>query len=252
VVAGPAGPASAPVLRSDPPLVLRPAGDAVHLAQAAAGPLGGDDLELDVEVPAGRFLRLRAVAATLVLPSTCGRPARVTLRAEVADGGALEVLLEPVVVADGAGVELLTQVQLGAGSRLLWREEVVLGRYGERGGRATTRIDVVRAGHPLLRTGSDLCGGDPVTHGPSVLGSHRAVGSLLAVSQGNAAQPVRPERSSAELALPGDGTLLTVAADGALALRRRLDEHLVGLRERARAQPQPAGRRGTMESIPSQ
>jgi len=252
VVAGPAGRASAPVLRSDPPVVLRPAGDAMHLAQAAAGPLGGDDLELDVEVPAGRFLRLRAVAATLVLPSPCGRPARITLRARVADDAALEVFLEPVVVADGAGVELLTRVELGARSRLLWREEVVLGRYGERGGRATTRIDVVRGGHPLLRTGSDLCGGHPVTHGPSVLASHRAVGSLLAVGHGDASQPVRPERSSAELALPGDGTLLTVAADGALAMRRRLDAHLAVVRERARAQPQPAGRRGTMAWIPSQ
>jgi urease accessory protein len=239
-VAGPGGPASATVLRSDPPVVLRPAQDAVHLAQAAAGPLGGDDLRLDVEVPAGRSLRLRAVAATLALPSRCARPARVVLDARLGEGARLEVLLEPVVVADGASLELVTRLDLAAGARLLWREEVVLGRYGERGGQVTTRVDVTYAGRPLLRTGTALRGGDPVTHGPSVLGPHRAVGSLLAVGLGSAGR--RPEASSAELSLPGPGTLFTAVAHSALTLRRHLDGYvreLPGGPAAARPEPRP-------------
>ena len=244
LVAGAAGPGSAAVLRSEPPLVLRPAPDAVHLSQGAAGPLNGDDLELDVEVPAGRTLRLRAVAATLALPSRCpvpfrrDGPARIVLNAHVEEGARLDVLLEPVIVADGASVHVITRLDLAENAQLLWREEVVLGRYGEAGGQVTTRVDVGYAGRPLLRTGMALRGGDPVTHGPAVLGGqgltrHRAVGTLLAVGFGSTGR--QPEPSSAELSLPGPGTLFTVVASSALAMRRELDGYLQALSQGAGA-----------------
>jgi urease accessory protein len=71
-------------LRSDPPLVLRPTRPAgpeplprwgvdgpgtatVSLVAGAAGPVGGDQLRLDVEVGPGTALVLRSVAASLVL-----------------------------------------------------------------------------------------------------------------------------------------------------------------------------------------
>ncbi|RZU48987.1 UreD urease accessory protein [Krasilnikovia cinnamomea] len=61
------------VLRGEPPLLLRRTGAAggpatVHLVGGAAGPLGGDDLRLDVEVGPGAWLEVRSVAATLALP----------------------------------------------------------------------------------------------------------------------------------------------------------------------------------------
>lgn len=224
VVAGPAGPYTARVLRSDLPIVLRPADDAIHLAQGAAGPLGGDDLELSIEVPDGCWLRLRAVASTLALPSAAGGVGRIVMKATVGVGSSLELLLEPVVVADGACVELLTEIELAPDARLLWREEIVLGRYGERGGEATTRIDVVRDGLPLLRTGSHLVGGDRVTHGPSVLGAGRAVGSLLQIGYGGGVAP--PERDAATMALASGGTLFTAVTGSAISLRRQLDRRL--------------------------
>ncbi|MDX6254826.1 MAG: urease accessory protein [Frankiales bacterium] len=221
VVAGPGGPYTAAVLRSDLPIVLRPADDAIHLAQGAAGPLGGDDLELSIEVPAGLSLRLRAVASTLVLPSAAGGTARIVVRAVVGAGASLELLLEPVVVADGASVELITEIDLAAAASLLWREEVVLGRYGESGGEATTRIDVTRGGLPLLRTGSQLRGGDSVTHGPAVLGTGRAAGSLLSVGYGDRA--CQPGPDMAAMSLAGGGILFTAVAASAIVLRRALD-----------------------------
>ena len=224
VVAGPGGPYTAAVLRSDLPIVLRPADDAIHVAQGAAGPLGGDDIELSVEVPDGCSLRLRAVASTLVLPSAAGGAARITIRAVVGDGGSLELLLEPVVIADRASVELVTQIELAASARLLWREEVVLGRYNEQGGDAVTRIDVLRAGLPLLRTGSRFIGGDVVTHGPAVLGRARAAGSLLRI--GCDVRDGEPQPESALLALAGGGQLFTAVASSAINLRRALDAQL--------------------------
>ena len=50
--AGPGGAVRLPVLRSQAPLILRRTADAVYLASGAAGPLGGDRLELRIEVRA--------------------------------------------------------------------------------------------------------------------------------------------------------------------------------------------------------
>jgi urease accessory protein len=228
--------------------VLRPAGDAVYLAQGAAGPLGGDRLELDVEVPPGRSLRLRAVAATLALPSLSGRPARVELLARVGEGASLEFLLEPVVVADRAWVELVTSLELAAGARLLWREEVVLGRYGERGGRVSTRVDAELDGRPLLRTGTDVSGCHAVTAAASVLGPHKAFGAVLAVGPEHGGRVRMPGRSAAELRPPGSGSLLTAAAGSAIELRHRLDDHLAVLRAREAAAPRAQPRRTASQS----
>lgn len=86
-------------LRSEAPLIWRPtipsavepAGrwnppGAAHvaLAAAAAGPVGGDHLRLDVEVAAGAALVVRGVAATLVLPGPHGRPSHTETRLRVA------------------------------------------------------------------------------------------------------------------------------------------------------------------------
>jgi urease accessory protein len=222
VVAGPGGPCTAAVLRSDLPIVLRPADDAVWLAQGAAGPLNGDDVELSVEVPDGCSLRLRAVASTLVLPSLAGGVARITVRASVGAGASLELLLEPVVVADRARVELVTVLDLAEDATLLWREEVVLGRHGEAGGEATTRVDVTRAGKPLLRNGIHVDGATPAVRGPAVLGGGRAFGNLLGVGR-PPAPTVTPGRDHAFLALTGGGWLLTAVATSAVSLRRTLD-----------------------------
>ena len=89
-------------LRSQPPLVLRPTADAVYLAAGAAGPLGGDELELDVVVGAGARATLRTVAATVALPGPAASRrtgSRWTLRLSVAPDAHLVVLPEPTVVA---------------------------------------------------------------------------------------------------------------------------------------------------------
>ena len=65
------------VLDSRAPLVLRRTGpDEVYLVGGAAGPLGGDDLCLSVEVGTGDRLRLRTAAASVALPGPDGAPSR--------------------------------------------------------------------------------------------------------------------------------------------------------------------------------
>jgi urease accessory protein len=153
-----------------------PGGSArVHLVGAAAGPLGGDEVRVTLEVGPGASLEVRSAAAAMVLPG-CGPGPRALVRTEVhvADGGALHLACEPTVVCSGAELRAFLDLHAGAGARALVRDVVVLGRHGEPSGRWLSRISAVVAGRPLLR--STLDGGLPGTRDGA-----RAVASLLAV-----------------------------------------------------------------------
>ncbi len=185
-------------LRSDVPIVLRLTGvspvrpgaraDAgaradgkplptvtVHLVNGAAGPLAGDDLRLDISVGGGVRLVLRSVAATVVLPGHGPGPSRLTVTAEVADGGELDFGPEPTVVADGADHRISTEVRLAATARLRLREEILLGRFGEPSGSilSTLRVDVAHTADTTAASGVD-----------DVFGGARAPGGARAAAGG--------------------------------------------------------------------
>jgi urease accessory protein len=73
---GDGGATRLPVLSSQVPLVLRRTPDAVYLVGGAAGPLGGDDLTLTIDVRHGATLRVRtataAVTASAAVPALPG------------------------------------------------------------------------------------------------------------------------------------------------------------------------------------
>ncbi|MBC6461304.1 urease accessory protein UreD [Actinomadura sp. HBU206391] len=212
-------------LRSDGPLAVREAGGAVYLVGAAAGPLGGDELELDLEVGPGARLAVRSVATTLTLPGD--GESRFTVRARVGAGGHLDYAPEPTVAAAGCDHRAVAEITLADGATLRWRDELILGRYGERPGRHTSRIDVILAGRPLLR--HELRLDDPgVYGGAAVLGGARAAGTVLLagaglVGPGLVGEPVTGE-GPAVMPLAGPGVLVSATAGDSSALRRRLCE----------------------------
>ncbi|MEV5008226.1 urease accessory protein UreD [Streptomyces sp. NPDC055692] len=228
-------------LRSDAPLVLRPTAaveptgrwnpdGAAHvaLAAAAAGPIGGDHLRLDVEVAAGAALVVRSVAASLVLPGPHGRPSRTETHLRVAPTGTLVWLPEPVIAAGRCDHHATMRIELEPGARLLAREELLLGRHGETPGTVHQRLRVTLAGRPLhdqeFAVGPDI----PGWHGPAVTGGRRALGTLLVITPDSPAdtRPANPAPSDADTAvmrLTPTATLLTALADDALTLRRHLD-----------------------------
>lgn len=233
-------------LRSDPPLVLRPTGPGalprwgpggpsaahVSLAAGAAGPVGGDRLRLEVRVGAGAMLCLSAVAATLALPGPHGAPSRNDVAIEVAAGGTLVWLPGTLIAARGCHHDAVANVDLAPGARLLAREELVLGRHGERAGTVRQRLRVTLGGEPLhdqeLAIGAQTPGWD----GPVVTGGRRAVGSILVVDPGwdtpaaarRRIDPAGPD--TAVLPLRGPAVVATALAHDALSLRRRLDSAL--------------------------
>lgn len=171
--------------RCTAPIVLRQTGPhRVHLVQSAGGPLGGDELALDVHLGVGAFLQVRSAAATVVQPGSPPAPARWTVAAGLDDGAMLDWCPEPTVVCDGAELHSSMTVALRRGARAMLREVVVLGRADQRGGCFRGEFTVERDGVPLLAHTVLLDGTDPVLAGPAGTGGARVVGMLAVVGEG--------------------------------------------------------------------
>ncbi len=169
------------VLRSDPPLLLRPTPTGLMLVGGAAGPLGGDDLELDLVVDAGASLTVRSAAASMALPGR--RPSRLDIRAKVGDDACLIFEPEPLVSVVGSDHRQRSRIELGARSHLRWRETTVLGRTGEDPGQLLLGLRAERAGVPVLDQALHLGppGCRPDYRSPAVLGGARVMVSELTI-----------------------------------------------------------------------
>jgi len=217
------------VLRSDGALALRETPFGVYLVGTAAGPLGGDDLALDIDVgPCSRLL-IRSAAGMLLLPGPHGEISALRISARVGPGGHLDVAPEATVAAAGCDHRAGAEIELSAGATLRWREEIILGRHGEPPGHCASRLDVTLAGLPAYR--GELTAGAPQTDRSSaVLDGAGAVGSVLLVDGTRPRPPAAVHEGLAVLPLAGPGTAVTATAPDAATLARRLDrgEELAG------------------------
>ena len=230
VEAGPGGRSRVTTLRNDPPFTFRPTPDGPHpggvvWVGTAAGPVGGDDLRLQVDVGPGAELRLTSVAASLVLPGPRGDQSSTAVSVTVADGARLWWCPEPTIVAAGARHRADTVVRLGDGTELVWVEEVVLGRHGETAGRLRSRLRIEgRAGVPLLSSGLDT--GHPGWDGPAGLAGCQAVAQVVLLGPPArrvlwaGAPPSADGYRVALSPLAGGGAVAAVAGASTLAVRR--------------------------------
>lgn len=159
--AGPGGRTVLTVMRASGQLAVRRTGpSAVHLVATAFGPLGGDDATVSLVVEEGATLTVRSVAAAVALPSR-GEPSPSVQRIRASVAGALDLRLEPTVVAARAHHLAELTAELAEGAALTAAEQVLLGRTGEEPGRWTGTTRIVRSGRPLLHTTVGLGPGEP-------------------------------------------------------------------------------------------
>ena len=215
-------------VRSDPPITLRATPHGVYWIGSAAGPLGGDDIVLDVVVGAGTALTMRSAAAAIALAGPAGT-SRLRIDVTVGEDASLVWAPEPTIVTAGASHHADARLQVAGSAEVRWREQLVLGRTGERGGacRSRLRVDVCGvaagpAGMPLLR--HELRTGEPGADGPAVLDGARAVGTWFAcgpsVLAPQAWQPI--SEGSGVLPLGPHALLATVLAGDAVAMAHEL------------------------------
>ena len=165
-----------------PQVVLdRPDHARIGLVATTALLLGGDEVELEVRVGRGASLELFDVAATVAYHGR-GQSASWRVAIVVDDGARLDYGGAPFVVSDGADVLRTLDLGLHPGGSVRLRETVVLGRFGQLGGRLRSRTAITVGGRQVLLEDQLL---DPsgIRQGPGMLGSHRVIDSVDAVGQ---------------------------------------------------------------------
>ncbi|MFF7858856.1 urease accessory protein UreD [Streptomyces sp. NPDC007904] len=175
-----------PLLHSDGPFHLRKLRSRGQRARvcvlgAMSAPLGGDRLALDVTAETHTRLEVTTAAATIALRGSTTDPATYDVRLTVGEDASLNWLPEPLISTRGSTLHQRFDVDLAPTSRLLLREEQVLGRTGEPPGHLTTRLTVRCGGRTILDQHTAYGDPAPAWDGPAVLGDHRATGQLLLV-----------------------------------------------------------------------
>ena len=161
-----------------PQLVLeRPDHVRIGLVATTALLLGGDEVELEVELGPGACLELFDVAGTVAYHGR-GRAAAWRTRIMLAEQARLRYQGAPFVVAEGADVERTLDLSVDPTANVWLRETVVLGRSGETGGRLRSRTEVAVAGRQVLLEDQIL---DPsgIRRSPGMLGTHRVIDTVL-------------------------------------------------------------------------
>lgn len=153
--------------------------------------LGGDRVEIDVEIGPGAVLELADIAGTVAYHGR-GRSAEWHMSVRLGLQASLRYAGQPLVVSHGADVTRTLIVDLAEGAVARLRETVVLGRAGEDGG----RLD---AGTVLRRSGEEFCRErlvlDPATRRlPGVLAGMRVIDSVLELGAPPREVATAPER----------------------------------------------------------
>jgi urease accessory protein len=205
-------------LSSSPPISAKVlAGPTLLIVGSAAGLLEGDSVDIKVVLEPGCSLVVRTVAATLA--HACWTGGETVLNAEVVagEGARLAWLPEPLVAFAGCRHRSTARVDLADGAAAVWAETLALGRHGEAAGDVEVRLDVDRAGRPLLRDGLRSGPAAGAADGPAVLDGARHAGTvaLLGLEAGD-------DDDGIVMALAGPGALARALATDAAALERRL------------------------------
>jgi urease accessory protein len=123
----------------------------VHLVGTAAGPLGGDDVTIEVHVGRGARLAVRSAGATIVQPGGQVPDSVLRLQADVEDGAMLDFGCEPTVVCHRAEHRAESVLDLQGSGQVRLLEQVLLGRSNEPAGSWVGRTRLTRDGRPELR-----------------------------------------------------------------------------------------------------
>jgi urease accessory protein len=148
-----------PIVRAEGGIAVRETGPGVlHLVSAAATPLGGDVIEIAIDVADGAELAVYSVAAMIALPGRDESRSSTVWNIRLGEDARLVLDPLPTVVAEGADHDSTVNAELAATASLRVTERIQVGRTGESGGSWSGRMRIDVAGTPLLRHRVDLGG----------------------------------------------------------------------------------------------
>lgn len=126
----------------------------VHLHNVSGGLLGGDHLEMHIDVAANASAQVTTTSATRVYKRRDGMPDSVQLnQVSVGQNGLLEMLPDPLIPYANAAYTQRTRIDLADGAGLFWWETLAPGReaHGEvfQYERVAVEMDITAAGRPI-------------------------------------------------------------------------------------------------------
>jgi len=215
-------------LSGAPPLSAKfVAGEHGHeliLVSSAATFLEDDRLSIELHLGAGTSLTVRSTGAQLAFPCLGPGSSALVVDVAVASGASLVWRPEPLVACGGCRHASSARVDLAdPTSRVLWCDELVLGRSGEAvsGIDVSSRLRIDRAGRPVLRDGIRTAATD--AFGGAVFGNARFLATVVDVGW----NVLDATSAPGSMPLAGGGTVLRRLAPTAVgrdALHRRLDD----------------------------
>jgi urease accessory protein len=180
-----------------------PEGDGVahvYLLHPPGGLVGGDSLEVAIDVEAGAAAVITTPAAAKLYRSQ-KRLARVEVRAHVASGASLEYLPLETIAFSGCHAHTHLRVELEAGATFFGWDVIALGRpaSGEAFGvgELTSRVELWRAGVPLLHERMSISGSGEALSAAWGLRGHHVIGTAVGVGDGLAAVDIPPATAPA-------------------------------------------------------
>lgn len=166
----------------------------VVIVHPPGGVVGGDTLELEVEVASGAHALVTTPAATKLYRSA-GALARLDARLRVADQGGLEYLPQESIAFEGCRARSQLTIDLAAGARFVGWEVAVLGRSAAEPGFARgsfeQRLVLERDGRPLLIERACHDGGHVRQRARWGLAGHAVVGTMIMVGPAGAVEALR-------------------------------------------------------------
>ncbi|ORM31874.1 urease accessory protein UreD [Williamsia sp. 1135] len=196
-----------PRIRASGGIAVRQTGvDTLHMISSAATPLGGDLIEIHVEVGPGAYLNLHSVAAAMALPGPHEPRSELRWHITVADGARLVIDPQPTIVAAHAVHHSETAIDVAESGSIRVAERVQIGRSREDLGRWSGRVRVDVGGTPAVRHQLGIGRQDHDQLGaPSILLSEFRYPD-------DRPDAVHPSAVGARLGLAAGGSLTTVLA----------------------------------------
>ncbi len=171
----------APLLFASGVLSVRLTRWGIWIVGAGAHPIDGDGVLIEVDVGKNTTLDVGSTGATIARSGVRKATSTANVVAEVGDHATLRWLVEPGMAVAGATHVAEATVRMSASARLLWRDEIVLGRFAEAPGTWSSGIRVERTGSALVTARLGVGPDSPGWGSSAVLQGSRVVVTLLVV-----------------------------------------------------------------------
>jgi urease accessory protein len=197
-------------VRSEPPLTLRRSGGRLLVVGSAAGPVGGDVLDLHLDVAPGARISIGTVAATIVWPGPLGQRSSTTLTIDVGVDAHVDWHPCPTISVAASDHRMETIVRLSEGATCRIVEELGLGRGDEPSGRLDATVRIERGNDCVVHHRECFGAGTPGWLSTTAIGDARFVHQEFRVGEpaGAAATVLEREAAAARLPVRHDATVI--------------------------------------------